>query len=667
MKFCYECGHKLEKDYKICPNCGTKLIDISDLHNVKLDKDENNTKNNEKNEKMDNDSVNNKETFESKDVESVTNMLNRNISSFVKEAQEQIESFDTNEFKDSLVKTVDSTSKSTIEFLNKDNKYLKNAKNHIDKAPKCIMDSNKRKHYKKAINDCNKLIYIDDSNLEAYYLKALALSNLNDNDKALNVLNVISDEIINKNKESNIDKTKYLFESICFLKIKILKNLNRNYEVENQFDKLLEYFPDSIDGLFEKANFLFEISNYDKSKEVIDKLLDMHPYHEEGLIIQGKLALNSKDYKFAEKVFKKVVDTYYKNDEAWALKGEAELNNNKLKKAYNSFKTAVSINPSNKLASLTLEINDFGGLNNLDYQSNSSKKNKTNNSSINQKEYFDYDKNIIPNPHLISGIKLDNEFHNAKISLNLHKQEKLLKQFSLDIAYLQKLMAYYANKEEIDNVMYCGEILIEIIPSSFFDNDFKNLLPELMEGAIQVNVFEKIMGFVCNFSVQKANYLMDQEEYYKALEYFHIYNKLSANNVYATLNPNFEIFSDEIYSIPQLLSDEGYCFSQVGQLNTALECYDASLKLNPNDALTWFRKGHTFYILEKFEKSLNCFDKSLMLDNSNDDAWACKGLILVKLNRLDEGFNCFDNALKINPDNGVALKAFETWDYLNKK
>lgn len=82
----------------------------------------------------------------------------------------------------------------------------------------------------------------------------------------------------------------------------------------------------------------------------------------------------------------------------------------------------------------------------------------------------------------------------------------------------------------------------------------------------------------------------------------------------------------------------------------ALEDFDKSLEINPQDADIWRYRGSALYILGRYEEALEAFDKSLEIDPKDENAWSFKGSTLYMLNKPEKALKAFDKALQKNPN-----------------
>ena len=138
MKFCYECGYKLEGFEKFCPECGKEFKSPEDTEHF---------------------------------LESIFNQF---ISDVDRIKKETIQMFDELDVEDAL----DDFSKNSKKALNRDIIYINRARSKLENS-----GDNQRVIYL-----CNKALLVDELNWEAYYLKGRALFNLERYDEAIEEL-----------------------------------------------------------------------------------------------------------------------------------------------------------------------------------------------------------------------------------------------------------------------------------------------------------------------------------------------------------------------------------------------------------------------------------------------------------------------------------------------
>ena len=62
---------------------------------------------------------------------------------------------------------------------------------------------------------------------------------------------------------------------------------------------------------------------------------------------------------------------------------------------------------------------------------------------------------------------------------------------------------------------------------------------------------------------------------------------------------------------------QGHNLTVLGQYKQAIECYDNSLEIDPDDAHTWKGRGDCLSKLGREKAAQECFDKAKMLESSS--------------------------------------------------
>ena len=108
----------------------------------------------------------------------------------------------------------------------------------------------------------------------------------------------------------------------------------------------------------------------------------------------------------------------------------------------------------------------------------------------------------------------------------------------------------------------------------------------------------------------------------------------------------------------------------------AVKSYDRALALEPDDALTWHRRGIHLGELGRHAEALESYDRALALESDDPWAWGNRGNALADLGRYAEALESYDRARALKPDEalpwhgrGVALadlgrhaEALESYD-----
>ena len=212
MKFCYECGYKLEGYEKVCPECGTELKRPEDT-----------------------------EFF----VESILNQFLSDVDQIKNNALDMLDENDLGDI-------IDDFSINSRKALNRDADY-------INRARKKLNNSGEEK---RVIYLCNKALLVNDLNWEAYYLKGRALINLERYDEAINEL--ISSLALN---EDNIDARLHIAKA-AHLKGDLNYALQVYDSVLNIDEKSFEAFNGKALVYFDKKDVLEADKFFRKASEI---------------------------------------------------------------------------------------------------------------------------------------------------------------------------------------------------------------------------------------------------------------------------------------------------------------------------------------------------------------------------------------------------------------
>ena len=93
----------------------------------------------------------------------------------------------------------------------------------------------------------------------------------------------------------------------------------------------------------------------------------------------------------------------------------------------------------------------------------------------------------------------------------------------------------------------------------------------------------------------------------------------------------------------------------VGKFDKSVVCYNAALKIDPDDVYILNRKGDNLSRLGQFPEALKCYDQALELEPENEYVLNNKAIALLNSNRPDEALKTSDKALKINDNNMLVL------------
>ena len=99
---------------------------------------------------------------------------------------------------------------------------------------------------------------------------------------------------------------------------------------------------------------------------------------------------------------------------------------------------------------------------------------------------------------------------------------------------------------------------------------------------------------------------------------------------------------------------EGDSLFNAGRYSDALDAFNTSLSINPNDADSWYEKGFALTYLGRYSEASDTQNIALSINPNNTNAWNNKGYALDHLGRYQDAVDVYDKALSINPDDANA-------------
>jgi len=114
---------------------------------------------------------------------------------------------------------------------------------------------------------------------------------------------------------------------------------------------------------------------------------------------------------------------------------------------------------------------------------------------------------------------------------------------------------------------------------------------------------------------------------------------------------------------------QGRAYYRAGAYPQALEAYNRSLELKPDNLDALNNRGMTLDELKRYEEALKDYSRALELRPDFPEVLNNRGIILRKLERYDDALKDYSRALKLRPDfpevlnnRGVALAKMERYD-----
>jgi hypothetical protein len=92
---------------------------------------------------------------------------------------------------------------------------------------------------------------------------------------------------------------------------------------------------------------------------------------------------------------------------------------------------------------------------------------------------------------------------------------------------------------------------------------------------------------------------------------------------------------------------DGLSMLDSGFFDSAIECFDEVLRVEPGHARAWILKATALAGMESYDEAIECFDRVLEIDPLNVQAWRGKALCLTRLGREEEAIQCQAEAMRI--------------------
>jgi Flp pilus assembly protein TadD len=105
----------------------------------------------------------------------------------------------------------------------------------------------------------------------------------------------------------------------------------------------------------------------------------------------------------------------------------------------------------------------------------------------------------------------------------------------------------------------------------------------------------------------------------------------------------------------EALNVKGMNFVRARQLESALDCFEQAVKLNPNHSRAWYNRGMSLMGLgESNEEALHCFQKAIEIDPLYAEAWNNQGAVLTMLDRKNDALTSYERAIELKKGYAMA-------------
>ena len=97
------------------------------------------------------------------------------------------------------------------------------------------------------------------------------------------------------------------------------------------------------------------------------------------------------------------------------------------------------------------------------------------------------------------------------------------------------------------------------------------------------------------------------------------------------------------------LSNRSVELAESGQYDEALALVNKGIRLDANNANSWYNKGIILFKMCRYHDALNSFAQAADIDPEFTEAWYNKGMALMCSGKYLEAIRAFNKVLKIHP------------------
>ena len=114
--------------------------------------------------------------------------------------------------------------------------------------------------------------------------------------------------------------------------------------------------------------------------------------------------------------------------------------------------------------------------------------------------------------------------------------------------------------------------------------------------------------------------------------------------------PYFEEAVKKDTSYAQAYFQLGYCNSQLGSPNEAVEAYKQAIRIKPDFAGAHNNLGVAYGELGRYDEAIEAYKQAIRIDPDDAEAHYNLGVVYDKLGRHSEAIECYKQAIRIKPD-----------------
>ena len=184
---------------------------------------------------------------------------------------------------------------------------------NLEKIQKRAIKHLKRGNILKAKEEYLKGLAIDPNNIFILNNLAQIYKILNKKDKTKGYLEKLIEEC---------EKNSHEEEQILIMKLTALTELERNEELTETINRLIELYPKNTLGLYQKSLLLEKNNKPKQALKFIEKILKINEYNVAALLAKGRNLVELEEYDKAEECYNLVFKIEPKNKAAMNLKGK---------------------------------------------------------------------------------------------------------------------------------------------------------------------------------------------------------------------------------------------------------------------------------------------------------------------------------------------------------
>ncbi|MGA9153759.1 MAG: tetratricopeptide repeat protein [Candidatus Nitrosopolaris sp.] len=94
----------------------------------------------------------------------------------------------------------------------------------------------------------------------------------------------------------------------------------------------------------------------------------------------------------------------------------------------------------------------------------------------------------------------------------------------------------------------------------------------------------------------------------------------------------------------------GVCLAKLERYSKALQAFEESIKLKPDDFTVWKFKGEALACLGRHEEAILSFEMAIKIKPDIAEIWLKKGSSYLDLGKYEDALLSFEEAMRIDPD-----------------